>query len=632
MRTTSLLIVVLMSTVLGAQVNINIDFNQSGKPYSKYIFGKNNSLSDNENMPLTASEWTRIKDAGITLFRENGGNNSTKYNWQRKLGSHPDWYNNVFEHNWDYTTQSFLDNLPEDEIQIMFGFQLLGKAAMSNAHNFDSWSYNQSQWWDGVHQNLAGGGQVNTSGGGQALINGNPDLYLEDWPAESTTGILDHWFGEGGLGFDINKCRFWCMDNEPGIWNGTHDDVVEDDQTMEEYIQKYFAVAKEARSKYPDIKLVGPILANEWQWYSWHNNSINYKGNNYNAMEYFIKRIAEEEEQSGVRLLDVFSIHFYPSSNNVEEVVQYHRVFFYVNYEYPEANGVKKVNGGWDNSINKEFVFKRVQNWLSQYLGNNHQVELAVTETGVNINDPDGVAVWYASTLGEFMKNNVLIYTPWSWQESMWEVLHLFSNSSEPTYYHSNSSNEEIISCYATVNEVTNKATCFIVNRDISNTQSVNINLGGARIVNQNIKAQELNNLKISQTFFSSKNNALSDKEIIEVENTIEVSMNPLSVVAVNFEFAKDNNVHENEFSDVKIFPNPVGKIRKVNITSETSPIEEVAVYDLTGNMLTDLLSQQLELNSNDYQLNLGALHSGIYFLRLKRDGMYYAQKLIVKD
>ena len=56
-----------------SQVNINIDFNQQGKSYSPYIFGKNNSLSDNASKPLANEEWARLKDAGITIFRENGG-------------------------------------------------------------------------------------------------------------------------------------------------------------------------------------------------------------------------------------------------------------------------------------------------------------------------------------------------------------------------------------------------------------------------------------------------------------------------------------------------------------------------------------------------------------------------------
>ena len=49
------------------------------------------------------------------------------------------------------------------------------------------------------------------------------------------------------------------MDNEPEIWNGTHDDVVPKQIPAEDFMQRYFAVAKQAKKNfYPDIKLVGP--------------------------------------------------------------------------------------------------------------------------------------------------------------------------------------------------------------------------------------------------------------------------------------------------------------------------------------------------------------------------------------
>ena len=92
----------------------------------------------------------------MRLFRENGGNNSTKYNWERKLSSHPDWYNNVYKHDWDYTATSLQQNMPS--ASGMFAFQLIGWAAKTSSYNFNDWDYNNSQWWEGVHNNWAGGG------------------------------------------------------------------------------------------------------------------------------------------------------------------------------------------------------------------------------------------------------------------------------------------------------------------------------------------------------------------------------------------------------------------------------------------------------------------------------------------
>jgi hypothetical protein len=285
----------------GQQISVTIDASAQKEAISPYIYGKNNSLSDNPADPLTTAEWQRLRDMGISMFRENGGNNASKYNWRRKLSSHPDWYNNVYAHDWDYAASSLGTNIPA--AQGMWAFQLTGKAARTAAANFNDWAYNHANWWSGCGQNLAGGGTLNPAGGGNALADGNPDLYLESWNADSTTGILNHWFGNNGKGLDKQKILYWSMDNEPEIWDGTHDDIWPDQPSAEEFMQMYFAVAKKARERFPDIRLTGPVPANEWQWYNWKGDKITYNGKQYVWLEYFILRVAEEQQATGIRLL-----------------------------------------------------------------------------------------------------------------------------------------------------------------------------------------------------------------------------------------------------------------------------------------------------------------------------------------
>ncbi|HEY8512693.1 MAG TPA: glycoside hydrolase family 44, partial [Cyclobacteriaceae bacterium] len=77
------------STVpLSAQVEVKLDFSVPTHAVSPYLYGRNNSLSGNPGSGFTP-EWTKLKDARVRFFREGGGNNSTKYNWRRKLSSHP---------------------------------------------------------------------------------------------------------------------------------------------------------------------------------------------------------------------------------------------------------------------------------------------------------------------------------------------------------------------------------------------------------------------------------------------------------------------------------------------------------------------------------------------------------------
>jgi hypothetical protein len=517
-------------------VSVSINAMATKKTISPYLYGKNNSLSDNAfniNNQLTEAEWQYLRDLGVQMFRENGGNNATKYNWRLKLSSHPDWYNNVYGHDWDYAAQSLQANIPA--AQGMWAFQLIGKAAKTGSNNFPDWSYNNSQWWAGVRQNLCGGGVVNETGGEDALVEGDTSLYLQHWNADSTTGILDHWFGSSGIGLNPAKIQYWNMDNEPEIWSGTHDDVYPVQPDAETFMQSYFAVAKKARAKYPDIKLMGPVPANEWQWYNWNGGKINYEGKDYTWLEYFILRCAEEQQASGIRLLDVLDIHFYPGETSPADIVQLHRVFFDQTYNYPGANGVKKSGpGGWDNNLTKEYIFKRCNDWLIKYLGANHGVTLSVSETSIaKRDDPNLTASWYASNLGEFAKQGVEIFTPWDWFTGMSEVIHLFTHYGQKFYINGTSSEEQYVSAYPTMNYNSDSMTIFFINRHLTESRLVDLNLSEFAVKDGTYKLYTLSNLPQSETFVSHAVNALKTTSVASSANEMSITLTPLSVSAL---------------------------------------------------------------------------------------------------
>lgn len=340
-----------------AQTTITVNATQNITPISPWIYGRNNNTSDKPSAPVSSQNWQLYNDAGLRFYRENGGNNCSKYNWRLKLSSHPDWFNNVYLHDWDFSANSLLNNT--SNTQGMYAFQLLGKAASNNTNNFSDWAYTQagSPGGGGPSSNYAGGGGPIAFGGNGGT--GNPALYLKDWSADSTVGILNHWFNN--LHFDSDRFLYWNMDNEPDIWDGTHDDVVTTALAAEDFMQRYFAVAKAARAKFPNFKLVGFVGANEWQWYSGATGKISYKSKSYTWIEYFILRIAEEQQSSGIRLLDVLDVHFYPGTqSDATTTLDLHRVWFDRNYVYPKANGVK-LDGpsGWNAGNTKEYFFGR---------------------------------------------------------------------------------------------------------------------------------------------------------------------------------------------------------------------------------------------------------------------------------
>ena len=615
----------LKSFIFAQNVTIKININDSRKPISPYIYGRNNSISSTDpNYVLSNEDFTRLKDAGVTMFRENGGNNGTKYNFRRKLSSHPDWYNNVYTNNWDNSAKAIQKNFPN--AQSVYSFNLIGKAAKTNEFNFKDWDYNKSQWWEGVNQNLAGNGVLNTSGT-KAKVEGDPNLYLENWPADSTVKLLDYWFGANGIGLKKEGVKYWGMDNEPEIWLGTHDDIMPTQIAADDFIQRYVEVALKAKAKYPDIKLMGPVAANEWQWYN-YDKGINYNGKKYNWTEYFIMRLAEIQKAKGVKLLDVFDIHFYPGTSKIDEITQLHRVFFDKDFIYPEANGVKNITGNWDNNQTKEYIFARVNDWLDQYFGKNHGIALGMTETGINSDNASATAVWYASTMGTFMQNNVEVFTPWSWKNGMWETLHLFTKYNKNISLAAQSSNENIISAYPTINKTNDSLTIVLVNRSQTTAQNVSINFENFIVSNISANLLSIKSLPNIETFFSDTKNAINTTNQSIINNTLVVSLAPLSVNSIQLvgkegQVAKVLAIEENS-SDLKIYPNPISE--NINLTWD----KDYGKIEILNEIGSIIFEQKISLFQKQTQLKSPAI-AGVYFIRLsgKKD---LAIKKIIKN
>jgi hypothetical protein len=76
----SIFSLVLLVTSFSLFVQVNIKINAVGwqKVVSPCIYGKNNSTLHSLGSPNKSEDWTRIKDAGITILRESEGNNSSK--------------------------------------------------------------------------------------------------------------------------------------------------------------------------------------------------------------------------------------------------------------------------------------------------------------------------------------------------------------------------------------------------------------------------------------------------------------------------------------------------------------------------------------------------------------------------
>jgi len=70
---------------------------------------------------------------------------------------------------------------------------------------------------------------------------------------------------------------------------------------------------------------------------------------------------------------------------------------------------------------------------------------------------------------------------------------------------------------------------------------------------------------------------------------------------------------------NVTLYPNPVKSILNIK-TNDNSPIEKVKLYNITG---------QLVMESISSTLNLQALDSGVYFVKVKTDKGIVTKKIL---
>jgi hypothetical protein len=371
------------------------------------------------------------------------------------------------------------------------------------------------------------------------------------------------------------------------------------------------------------------VPANEWQWYRWGEEALSIDGKSYCWLEYFIKRVADEQKRTGIRLLDVLDVHWYPSESSNADVVQLHRVFYDETYVYPGANGVKTVNGGWDPSQTKEYIFKRINDWLLLYFGENHGITIGLTENDINSSDPNIVSVVYASMLGIFANNSVEIFTPWSWKKGMWETLHLFSRYTKKIKVKATSSNDATVSGYATVNASTDSMTVILVNRDLSASRTATVNLTGFSVANGNYQVRELSSLPAGETFVSHASNALKSKTVAVSGNSFNITLPALSTTAVILK-GTSVGIEEDQpdlsgSGSLSVFPNPTSGKFKIHIADQVSGLITLKLTDLAGNTV---LTRDVE-NNSEINLFESGLASGLYVITAEYQGLSRHTKLL---
>lgn len=470
-----------VSAGTNAPVTIVINANSNRIPISPLIYGvafeSSNELAD-LNAPLNRS----------------GGNSETSYNWLINAHNHAaDWY---FESLADApatpgaSTDDFVANSRNGGAAAMITIPMIGwapKLGTSGDGRLASYSIakygpqtgSDSQWFPD-----AGNGISTTN---NTLITWN-DPNDANTPVTSAfqQGYVRHLTSGWGLSTN-GGVKFYLMDNEHSIWQSTHQDVHPVGPTMQEIRDKIFDYASMVKSNDPNALVCAP---EEWGWPGYLNsgydiqNSGGHDRANNGGMDYMpwlLSQLHLHDTNTGVRLLDYFTLHCYPQEGSVggsavdtaTELLrnQTTRQFWDTNY----------VDPSWINSVIA--LIPRMKSWAAtNYPG----TKTGITEYNWGAEPSINGATAQADLLGIFGRQGLDLATRWTVPDPStptYKAMKIYRNYDGYKSTFGDTSiqtvvpNPDNLSAFSAMRSSDGALTLMIINKDLNNASPINASL-----------------------------------------------------------------------------------------------------------------------------------------------------------
>lgn len=275
-------------------VDFKVDFPPAAIPISPYIYGINGPSIG----PYTAPP-----------FRRSGGNRMTAYNWTTNdSNAGADWH---------YQNDSLLSKTttPGDAVAELLAEAHKGTAGVVITIPIVGY----------VSADRRGDGDVRCLNGDAGKPDHNylhtrfkPSLPSKGKPFTTNAATLqaapsvyqDEFINWVNVTYAHPKAPIWyCLDNEPDLWNNTHAEIHPAAVTYAELLDKSIAYATAIKNVAPKTKVFGPVSYG-WAGYTSLQHASD-SGKNGDFLTYYIDRIAAAGKKSGKRLVDVLDLHWY---------------------------------------------------------------------------------------------------------------------------------------------------------------------------------------------------------------------------------------------------------------------------------------------------------------------------------
>jgi hypothetical protein len=393
-------------------VSLTVDVNASRRAISPLIYGVNHA------------DAATLSDLNCPLNRS-GGNNTTRYNWELNADNRgADWY---------FESLAYASNVPGEVgdsfvsaskaagAQPMLTVPMIGWVADLGSNRQRRCSFSIARYGDQSSSDWqwfpdAGNG-IATNG---IEIAGN-DPHDANVPVDShfQASWVQHLVGRWGTAAN-GGVRYYIMDNEPGIWHSTHRDVHPTGATMDEVRDKILDYAAKVKSVDPSAQVVGP---EEWGWggyvlsgfdlqygtlHGWGINPDRTAHGGWDFLPWLLDQLRQRAAASGQRLLDVFSVHYYPQGgefgNDTSSPMQLRR-----NRSTRALWDPAYVDESWIGEVVR--LVPRLRDWVATYYPG---TKTAVTEYNWGAENHINGATAQADILGIFGREGLDMATRWT--------------------------------------------------------------------------------------------------------------------------------------------------------------------------------------------------------------------------
>jgi len=403
---------------------VNVNANGDRHAISPLIYGAN------------WADQSMLSDLNLTVNRR-GGNATTTYNWQNNAANRGgDWY---FESLSDSdgsapsaAADAFINTAKAVGAESMITIPLVDWLAKLGPNRSGRAGYSIAKygpqtgsdpWWPDAGNGIGTNAATQTSW--TIRTNDPNDAYVPN-----STAIQQQWvqhltntFGTSSSG----GVKYYLMDNEHGVWPWNHRPIMPTGQTMDQIRDRILAYAGAVKAVDPNALIVGP---EEWGWPNYFRSPYDtYIGGDtdrnahggWDYMPWLLNQLKLTNNATGQRLLDIFSLHYYPQYNEFGQGDSSTAAQLKRNECTRDLWDTSYVSSSWVGASVQ--LIPRMKSWVNTHYPG---TKIAITEYSWGAESHVSGAIAQADVLGIFGREGVDLATFWGSLNSGYPIRNAF--------------------------------------------------------------------------------------------------------------------------------------------------------------------------------------------------------------